>query len=84
MVHLHARPHRPNGLNKWNMVCVRFPLKACTAANTGLKLFSWSMIGKEATNSSHGGGSDHFPPGFLGLPDLIVFVIKILKYIEDG
>lgn len=34
---------------------------------------------KEGTNPGHGGGSDHFPPGFLGLPDLIVFIIKILK-----
>lgn len=45
------------------------------------------MTGKwkeTATNSSHGGGSDHFPPGFLGLSDLIIFVIKILKHKEYG
>lgn len=35
---------------------------------------------KETTNSSHGGGSDHFSSGFLGLPDLVVLVIKILKH----
>lgn len=33
----------------------------------------------KTTDSSHGGGADHFSSGFLRLPDLVVFVIKILK-----
>ena len=70
-----------------------FLLKACLTAKTDLVLFSKSMSGEqkkctrpngEATNPGHGGGPDHFPPGFLGLPDLVVFVIKILKCRQGG
>lgn len=48
-----------------------------------LFLKSQSMIGEEnregVTNPGHGGGSDHFPSGFLWLPDFIIFIVKILR-----
>ena len=35
--------------------------------------------GGGGTYPRHRGGPDHFPPGLLRLPDLVILVVEILK-----